>query len=258
MKPLILLLKDSGETHHVQRDVKTIGELKSYIAKKHGIPIRDQIIVHNDMLMHYNGRYLLDLLEITQNFSVYTKKPPRNIQLDIFIPQTKQVLRLEADTDETILRLKMVIDEIWGLSPHRQRLSMSRPSSELMMEADTLDEYILRGKPQFVLRRIDIDQEQILDIYLEIRGKLVRVTVENSDTIYTLHGEARRKGLASGHDFYLVWDGKRLSGHSTFAWYGITNASTVHLIEEEYDDDDEDEDDDEDGFYPRVSTMRRH
>lgn len=245
MVGLLVDLKESGELHIVKGDMRTIRELKLRIEERHNIPFHQQILVHKNKSMLHNGRELAGLVDTHRRIKVYTKLSPQMIKVQILIRKSDDIF-VEIASNDSVLRLMMLIDERIGLSPHRQRLYSER--SDLMYEHDVLDEYITgKGPYYFCLESVPMDDDQLLHILLEKNGKLSNVNVENSDSIYTLHGVARKRGLASGYGFYFVWRGIRLFGPNTFAWYGIPEGSTVHLVEgddDDIEDDDHDEQDD--------------
>ncbi|KAF5201951.1 hypothetical protein FRX31_008464 [Thalictrum thalictroides] len=237
---------NTGVVKVIVGEMLTVGELKFHIEQHYGIPINNQILEYNNKALLYDGKQLDEVLAINaedDEFKVYTKFPPKNVSILVFF-NTDQGFYMNIHSQSYVMQLKMLIDEKYGLSPHRQKLAMGN-SSEPMPEWEKLDEHLIKDPekevPAIRLEEIPIDEEQKLCIGVEKGGFVYDMVVGNSDTIYTLHGMVRRAGIASGHKFYFQWGEKRLLGPDNFAYYGIPDKSSLVLVVPDDDDSDDDE-----------------
>ncbi|KAF5205003.1 hypothetical protein FRX31_005403 [Thalictrum thalictroides] len=234
----IMYSLDEGHLHRINQEMmRTVRDLRLYIQQHYHIPINDQILFNNYNVLVNNDRDLVDVLEPHSGAAVrvYTRRPPQMYNFHVFVEGDEfAVLFVEAHSTDTVLYLKERIDEKYGISPHRQKIVMI--GLDPMHDWEVLDNYIVEDFPKVYLEKIPIDQEKVLRIRIKENESFTNVEVEKDDTIYTLHGIARNKGLASAIDkFYFLWVEEKLLGTTTFASYDIPNQSTLSFtkVEEE-------------------------
>ncbi|KAF5201954.1 hypothetical protein FRX31_008467 [Thalictrum thalictroides] len=248
----------SGVLKVIDEEILTVGNLQFYIEQYYGIPIKNQILIYNKEALLYNGKRLDEVVATNaedNEFKVYTKFPPQNVSIVVLLKR-QQGFYINIHSQSSVMKLKMLIDEKYGLSPHRQKLTMGN-SSEPMPEWDNLDEHLIKDPekevPEINLEEIPIDNEQKLCIGVK-KGRFVyNMVVEYSDTIYTLHGMVRRAGITYGDKFYFQWGEKRLLGTDYFTYCGIPDMSTLLLVVPDDDNNDDDPDNnDDDNWYSLV------
>ncbi|KAF5196549.1 hypothetical protein FRX31_013864 [Thalictrum thalictroides] len=251
----------SGVLKVIDEEILTVGELQFYIEQYYGIPIKHQILIYNKEALLYNRKRLDEVVATIaedNEFKVYTKFTPQNVSIHVLLKSEKWFY-INIHSQRSVIDLKKLIDVKYGLSPHRQKLTMGK-SSKPMAEWNILDEQLIqdpeKGSPEILLEEIPIVDNQKLCINVEKgKGGIVfdKMVVGKSDTIYTLHGMVRRAGIASGHNFYFQWGEKRLLGTDSFAYCGIPDMTTLLLVAPDGDGDGPDNNED-DNWYSLART----
>ncbi|KAF5196954.1 hypothetical protein FRX31_013459 [Thalictrum thalictroides] len=114
----------------------------------------------------------------------------------------------------------MMIDESFGVTPNSQGLSIMQ---QWLYQYDPLDKYIVDDEPR--VNCIVWVRGEGFDINIKVDdGDMRSLTVEGADTIFALHGYARRAGIPWGDKYYFTWNGELLIGTRTLHSYGIYNS----------------------------------
>ncbi|KAF5191437.1 hypothetical protein FRX31_018980 [Thalictrum thalictroides] len=149
-----------GDQVLIEGEMTTVGDLKLYIEKHYDIPILNQILYYNGQVLAYNHvRHLSDVLVSNPNvvLSIYTKRPPELVRVHVVINEVADGFYLNAHTTGTVLDLK---DEKFGLSPHRQKITMI--AKDPLHDWEVVDNYMIQDCPTIYLEKIPMDQEQLM------------------------------------------------------------------------------------------------
>ncbi|KAF5191442.1 Ubiquitin supergroup [Thalictrum thalictroides] len=216
-------------------EIKSIADLKSHIEKHHGVPSDTQIIVTHNFIADNEWNPVRDRIEllpgewkmykkISPNESVAVTVSPRLIVTGCLPDSVFQI-----SSEKSVFDLKLMIDKELGVPPHRQILTTM---TVFMKNEHPLRDYIVARSLKIQLDEIPVTDSDAMKV--RIHGKGVfwdLLKVDKYDTVYALHGYVRRKGIASGHDFYVTCeDGLRLAGTSSLEELGITNGAHLYLV----------------------------
>ncbi|KAL7601238.1 hypothetical protein Lser_V15G23009 [Lactuca serriola] len=138
---------------------------------------------------------------------------------------TGKTITLEVERSDTIDIVKSKIQEIEGISPHRQRLIIA--GKYLKDDATLMDYKIQQGSTLDLVMRLGGDMR----IYVKVlTWKTTTLVVKSSDTINDVKVKIEEKQGIPPLQQELIFDGKELQGYWNLAYYNIQPESTLKLL----------------------------
>jgi ubiquitin C len=151
-------------------------------------------------------------------------------KMQIFIVETLAgtTITLEVESSETIDNIKERIKESEGFPKGQQCLIFD--NKQLEDNSTLADNNISEGSTLLlVLRHMLLRGTMHISIYM-FSGKVVTLEVKRSDTIDNVKLKIYEKTHTRHIQQMIIFDGIKLEGSKTLAYYGIEDGDTLHMM----------------------------
>uniref|UniRef100_A0A8C5TBT1 2'-5'-oligoadenylate synthetase like n=1 Tax=Malurus cyaneus samueli TaxID=2593467 RepID=A0A8C5TBT1_9PASS len=156
-------------------------------------------------------RHSLPFLENVQPWNV---EPARPVTIDV-MQLSGSKLRKRVSPYTTITKLKMMIQQDWGISLYMQRLAQQEPGKGniILQDSDTLATYGIFYDTTLVLLQTEPQQMQVL--VSDHRNVTTTYTVRPTDTVRKLKEQIQARQGPSANEQRLIYDSRELDDQHT-------------------------------------------
>ncbi|NWV04936.1 OASL2 protein, partial [Ptilonorhynchus violaceus] len=165
-------------------------------------------------------------LEDVQPWNV---QPARPVTIEVR-QLTGTIMRKCISPYTTIGKLKEMIQQEWGISPHRQRLALqeSGRSNITLQDSDTLAVHGIFYNTMLVLLQIEPQTMQVL--VKDDKNRTTPYTVLPTDTVRQLKEQIQARQGPSANEQRLTYGSRELEDQHTLAHYDVKPMTTIYML----------------------------
>lgn len=156
-------------------------------------------------------------------------QPARPVTIEVVqLSGTKLTKRVSPYT--TVMQLKEMIHENWGISPYRQRLAQqeSGRSNIILEDCDTLATHGIFYNTTLVLLQTEPQKMQVL--VKDGKNRTTTYTVLPTDTVRQLKEQIQARQGPSANEQRLTYGSRELEDRHTLAHYDVRHMSTIYML----------------------------
>ncbi|KAJ0628158.1 polyubiquitin-B [Helianthus annuus] len=205
----------------------TITKVKSEIKRKEGIPVDEQVLIFNKVVLE-DSATLLDF-QIKEKSTLTLLQRSRGLKgfMNIFIKTftEDQTITLEVKPSYTIHNIKAKIQNEVHIPLEAQELIFNKM---VLHDTDTLASYNINNKSTLTVIRIS---RGFMHIFIKtLDGKTITVEVKPFDTIQNVKSAIYNMEGTPHCQQRLIYGNKQLEDSHTLADYDVHHESTIHLV----------------------------
>ncbi|NXC98911.1 OASL2 protein, partial [Certhia familiaris] len=168
-------------------------------------------------------------LPCLENVQPWDVQPARPVTIEVIqLSGTKMTKRVSPYT--TIMQLKEMIQQNWGISPYTQRLAQQKSGGSYitLQDCDTLATHGIFYNTSLVLLQTEPQEMQVL--VKDDKNRTTTYTVLPTDTVRQLKEKIHSRQGPSANEQRLTYGSRELEDRHTLAHYNVKPMSTIYML----------------------------
>ncbi|KAJ0817851.1 putative Ubiquitin-like domain-containing protein [Helianthus annuus] len=204
----------------------TISKVKSQIEYKEEVPVDEQVLIFNEMVLSDSGT--LSEFHINRKSTITLVRKSRGFteSMQIFIKMlTGETITLEVKPSDTIHNIKAKIQDVVDIPPDEQELIFNEM---YLHDIDTLASYNISSKSTLTFTRTS---GGLMRIFIQTStGRIITLKVKSSDTVQNVKFKIQNMEGSPPCQQRLIFNAQQLLDSCTLADYDVNKDSTIDLV----------------------------
>ncbi|KAJ0612790.1 putative Ubiquitin-like domain-containing protein [Helianthus annuus] len=204
----------------------TIKEVKSQIKYEEEVPVDEQVLIFNEMVLADSGT--LSEFHINRKSTITLVRKSRGFteSMQIFIKMLNgETIALPVKPSDTIHNIKAKIQDVVDIPPDEQELIFNEM---YLHDIDTLASYNISSKSTLTFTRTS---GGLMRIFIQTSlGRIITLKVKSSDTVQNVKFKIQNMEGSPPCQQRLIFNAQQLLDSCTLADYDVNKDSTIDLV----------------------------